>query len=225
MGTRCFINNYMYYTIYKTTNKVNGKFYIGCHKTKDLNDGYLGSGKLLKRAIEKYGKESFTKETLFVFDNPEDMFTKEGELVNEDFLSEENTYNLKVGGFGGWDHENYNSEKQREKCLKGNEKQRWLAKNDPNWKGRENQARSASRIIRRLFKEGRVKHDNFKGKEHTEEAKKKIGKANSKYQSGKGNSQYGTMWIHNTSLKKSKRIKRTENIPEGWVKGAKFKWN
>ena len=48
--------------IYKTTNLVNGKIYIG--KDKNNNPSYLGSGKILKLAIKKYGKENFTKETI-----------------------------------------------------------------------------------------------------------------------------------------------------------------
>jgi len=98
----------MFYTVYKTTNLINGKFYIGTHKTKDPNDSYLGSGKLLGLAIEKYGRDSFRKDVLFVFDNPADMFAKEAELVTEEFLSENNTYNLKVGGSGGFDWINAN---------------------------------------------------------------------------------------------------------------------
>jgi hypothetical protein len=43
--------------------------------------------------------DNFKKEILFVFDNPEEMYAKEAELVNEEFLVTENTYNLKVGGF------------------------------------------------------------------------------------------------------------------------------
>lgn len=92
----------MFYTIYKITCKINGKFYIGMHQTTNLNDGYMGSGKLIKLAIKKHGIDSFTKEILHIFDNEDDMKAKEKELV----IISEQSYNLCEGGQGGFSYLN-----------------------------------------------------------------------------------------------------------------------
>ena len=91
----------MFYTIYKTTNKINGKFYVGKHQTQNLNDDYMGSGKLLKVAIKKYGKSSFEKTILHVFDSEEEMNNKEREIITEEFVARPDTYNAGIGGEGG----------------------------------------------------------------------------------------------------------------------------
>jgi hypothetical protein len=91
----------MRYTIYKTTNLLNGKFYIGKHQTKRPMDSYLGSGLALKKAISKYGRRNFKKEILFDFDNESEMNQKEKELITEEFISRSDTYNKGIGGEGG----------------------------------------------------------------------------------------------------------------------------
>lgn len=91
----------MFYTIYKITNRVNNKIYIGKHQTENLDDGYMGSGTLLLRAVEKYGIDKFDKEILYVFDNEEQMNNMEKEIVTEEFLLREDVYNLMVGGTAG----------------------------------------------------------------------------------------------------------------------------
>ena len=52
---------------YQTKNLINGKTYVGVHSTDKLNDGYLGSGKRLQIAIEKYGRDNFTSIPLDFF--------------------------------------------------------------------------------------------------------------------------------------------------------------
>lgn len=86
-----------YYTIYKITNNIDGKYYIGQHTTEDLDDGYMGSGKLIYRAIQKHGIENFTKEYLRFCSSPEELNLIEEELViiNE---VDPNSYNLTKGG-------------------------------------------------------------------------------------------------------------------------------
>lgn len=92
----------MFYMIYRITNLINNKTYIGKHQTKNLDDGYMGSGKLLRRAIKKYGVENFKKEILHVVDTEAEMNAKEKELV----VLGEMSYNLCSGGQGGFGYIN-----------------------------------------------------------------------------------------------------------------------
>lgn len=93
----------MKYYIYKITNKINGKIYIGFHgcDCDFMDDDYYGSGCLIKKALNKYGKDNFEREVLFVFESEEEAKTKEREIVNEEFLSQDHVYNIALGGVGG----------------------------------------------------------------------------------------------------------------------------
>lgn len=102
-----------HYTIYQTTNIIDGKIYIGMHETTDPNDGYLGSGKHLKLAIKKYGRDSFRKNVLFVFSTETEMREKEAELVTEEFCSRSDTYNICPGGKGGFGYLNNSCKSSR----------------------------------------------------------------------------------------------------------------
>lgn len=97
-----------HFYLYRITNKVNGKIYVGVHKTRRLDDGYMGSGKVIRSAIKKHGVENFQKEILETFDDAEAMFAREKEIVTEDFLVRNDVYNLRRGGTGGFDHINRN---------------------------------------------------------------------------------------------------------------------
>ena len=94
------------YTVYKTVCLANQKFYIGVHKTDDPNDDYLGSGKLIRAAVKKYGRESFRKEVLLVTDDGNAAYRREAELVTRELVESDQCYNMKLGGEGGFDYLN-----------------------------------------------------------------------------------------------------------------------
>ena len=87
-----------YNYFYKITNKVNGHFYYGIHSTNNLDDGYMGSGHLIKLAIKKYGEENFEKEILKFFDSRKEAANYEAEVVTFSLIKEENCYNIIPGG-------------------------------------------------------------------------------------------------------------------------------
>ena len=109
--------------IYKTTNLISGKFYIG--KDKYNNENYIGSGKILKNAIYKYGKENFTKEIIEFCNNYEEL--NEKEIFWIDFTSAtENGYNIATGGDGG---DTISNHPNRDEICKNHSE--WMLKNNP----------------------------------------------------------------------------------------------
>ena len=84
--------------IYKTTNLINGKFYIG--KDERNKPDYLGSGINVQSAIKKYGEENFIKETVEVCSTREELIEREKYWIKET-KSQEIGYYIADGGWGG----------------------------------------------------------------------------------------------------------------------------
>ena len=90
--------------IYRVTNNINGKTYIGQHRYyKSLlkNDWYYGSGKLIRKALSKYGKENFTKEIITIA-----MSQSEADVLERFYIEKERAkgkaeYNIQSGGKSG----------------------------------------------------------------------------------------------------------------------------
>lgn len=203
------------YTIYQITNIIDSKIYIGKHETLNVDDGYMGSGKILKSAQSKYGLHNFKKEILHIFDSEEEMNVKEAELVTEEFCLREDTYNLCPGGKGGWGYINSNGLGD---TSKGGNKSLIFTNND-RWKNicKSNVVAHNERM--KVEKKGIFSpsfNPNTRGmlnKNHSKSTKDKM----SDLHSGNKNSQYGSMWITNGI--ENKKIKNIDIIPNGWYKG------
>ncbi len=213
---------YKYYAIYQTTCKVNGKIYIGQHRTNDLNDAYLGSGTLIKEDIKRYGRDAFEKKILFTFDNFKEMNDKEKELVTPEFVAREDTYNRIIGGQLD-DHEARKLGAMVTNKLKkqnGTANHYWIGD-----KSSQEQAEIITKIQKtkaRHFAEGKW-HGSFLGKHHTEETKQKIREFVQREHphAGQKNPRYGKHWWHDPLTGESHPF-HDDEVPQGWVRGRQL---
>jgi len=126
--------------------------YVGVKtNSHHYDDGYFGSGKYIKRAIQKYGIENFTKRVLD-HGTAEQCFRIESEIVNDTFIKRKDTYNISLGGRGG----NLGEKVNRKKSL--------------SLKGHVISEETKAKIS----KAHKGKKGNRKGAKHTDEAKAKL---------------------------------------------------
>lgn len=111
----------MYY-IYRIINNKNGKTYIGQHKYNDINDSYMGSGTILKKAKEKYGIENFSKEILYSeIKTREEADKIEIQTIKEERESGHGEYNITDGGEGFRGRHTEESKRKIGEASKGNQ--------------------------------------------------------------------------------------------------------
>lgn len=107
------MENNLKYIVYCTTNLINNKIYIGVHQTANPNifDNYIGNGIYINNpstyehcktyfqsAVKKYGVKNFKRVIIKIFNNEDDAYSLEEEIVNEEFLKRTDVYNLSLGG-------------------------------------------------------------------------------------------------------------------------------
>lgn len=231
-------DGYFYYA-YKIVNKLNQNYYIGIHKTKDINDGYMGSGIRIKYAIEKYGINNFEKQYILFLDNYKVLLNKEKELVTKDTISDENCYNIALGGRDSFEHihKKWKSNKEwaDKQALRASKVQKELLDTRPEYKEKIMDAMQKMNNDPLIIEKRNINFQKYidsgeaskvwLGKSHKQETKDKIGKANSVHQQGEGNSMFGTCWVYND--KESLRIKKEDldnYLEQGWIKGRKIKF-
>lgn len=204
-----------YHFIYKTTNLLSGRYYIGMHSTDNLEDGYLGSGRRLKYSINKYGKDNFKREILEFCENREELKQREFKIIDLNELSKKECINLVVGGQGGF----ISLEGTKKGGKKGGSVHAKRLKEDVDYYNRC--VKIATNNLLDANKRNNYIVQSFKGKKHSDDTKQKMRKPKNV---GDNNPSYGTYWI--TKDGDNKKIKK-EELPiyesEGWVKGRKLK--
>lgn len=230
-----------YNYLYKITNNINGKIYIGVHRTDKLDDGYMGSGKILKMAQEKYGIENFSKHTLEFFETYREALDKEREIVTLTFIEDSNNYNLKEGGYG-----NCQWSSDMIKFLSESSYKRW---EDLNYRQRMEQflkdpirCDKISKGVRKWIKDNPEKHilrmgkinktpekiekmaNTHRGMKRSNSAKTNISNgirdAYRNNPNGPKSKGSGMIYIYNSVDNISKRQEPNLPIPDGWVRGS-----
>jgi hypothetical protein len=184
------------------------------HSCSNLEDGYMGSGKRLRRSLNKHGIGNHTKEILEFLDDRESLRKREAEIINEELIQDPLCMNLQLGGGGGY----ISKENQFNRSSSGGKSFAKSLRQDANLL--EKVKINASMQLKKLHTEGKINYNTFTGKKHSEESKRKMSESSKGKGTKEKNSQFGTRWI--TDGIENKKIKKDEQIPDGWKLGRKI---
>jgi len=168
------------YSIYRLTNKVNGKVYIGVTnnlKKRMREHSYASNDFLISKAIRKYGWESFEQEVIAETKDEREAY----DILEPRYIAEHNSndmpvgYNLTEGGQGstGYSPSEESRQKMREAKLGKKQSPDAVCKRAESLKGRKFSKETRKKISERL-----KGNKNFEGKTVSEEHRRKIGDAN-----------------------------------------------
>lgn len=176
----------MNHYVYETTNLVNGKKYIGKRSCRCPieEDKYMGSGKLIRKALKKYGDSNFKKQILELCENEEMAFNREIYYIDKfKAYNNPNYYNIASGGNGGYQVFAGKTKEEidtRNKKI-SNKNKEFLEKNPNSFYGKHHTT-DTKKILRDKRVGKFIGKDNFfYNKKHTPEAKLKMSKAREKY--------------------------------------------
>ena len=213
--------------IYKITNEINGKIYIGKHSTDNLNDGYMGSGVVLRQAIKKYGLENFTKEILEFCYKEVELNDLEKHYIDKYKSTNSNIgYNLTKGGDGTlgltpWLKGKHLSDEIKKKMSEAKKGKHYIKMSEAK-KGRhlsDEHKRKLSELGkgRHHSEESRRKMSELgKGRHHSEETKKKLS------ESKKGKPITKLKWLTPNGDIKEMSIQHRNQWHPDWIEYNKY---
>ena len=215
------------FVTYKIICTVTGKYYIGSHKTDNIDDEYMGSGKFIRDSIAMYGIKNHVKEILGVFETRKESLELEHALVKEKKAQEKEKCLNATNGGCSFDYINITGknvykrtpeQKQAQIRLlkKGLETIRWRTENIAGYK-EERQKRGTHNLMEYFSS-----HPSpWIGKHHTEKTKLKMHNSNIGKHCGTKNGNFGKYWITNGYTSTMWSDSRGE-IPDGYWRGRKM---